>query len=163
MERLLQNDQLPPLSSDGPSAAEEDNQPFPCYHPGSRWRLLEQDTTSPIQNPNNVPGLVAPTMHATGWTTKPNKFDINEVFDRNPFIAQAPEYEVDKHCKIRKDRDGIPNHKKRAIQNNHFWRSIGLPVIATQQNGLEHYCLTQQHQQIHKMTCVFIKRQCLQI
>jgi hypothetical protein len=34
------------------------------------------------------------------------------VFDRNPFIAQAPEYEVDKHCKIRKDRDGIPNHEK---------------------------------------------------
>jgi hypothetical protein len=50
------------------------------------------------------------------------------VFDRNPFIAQAPEYEVDKHCKIRKDRDGIPNHKKRAILEKYRLTSESHPA-----------------------------------
>jgi hypothetical protein len=62
IERLLQNAHLPPSSSDEPSAAEEDDWPCPYYHPGVRWRLLEQNTTSPIQNPNNLPGLMAPTI-----------------------------------------------------------------------------------------------------
>jgi len=106
--RLIQNAHLPTSSSDDPSPAEEDNQPFPCYHPSARWRLLELDTTSPLQNPNNLPGLVAPTVHATGGTTEPQKFNINEVFDRDPFISEAPEYELDRHGKIRKDRDGNP-------------------------------------------------------
>ncbi len=106
--RLMQNAHLPTSSSDDPSPAEEDNQPFPCYHPSASWRLLELDTTSPLQNPNNLPGLVAPTVHATGGTTEPQKFNINEVFDRDPFISEAPEYELDRHGKIRKDRDGNP-------------------------------------------------------
>ncbi len=102
MQRLLENAHVPPSSNDGLSAAEEDNRPFPCYHPGARWRLLEQDTTSPIQNPNNLPGLVAPTICATGGTIEPQKYNINEEVDRDPFIAQAPKYEVDRHGKIKK-------------------------------------------------------------
>jgi hypothetical protein len=65
IEHQLQSIYLPPSSSDGPSAAEEDNLPFPCYHPGARWRQLGQDTASPIQRPNNLPGFVVPTIHAT--------------------------------------------------------------------------------------------------
>jgi hypothetical protein len=107
MERLIQNFLLPP-STNRPSATKEDNRPFPCFHHGDNWRLLEQDTTSPLQNPNNISGLVAPTIHATGGINEPEKYNIEEQFDREPFISLSPEYEVGRYGRVKKDRGRKP-------------------------------------------------------
>jgi hypothetical protein len=47
---------------------------------------LDPDPT-PLQEPNRIPGLVAPTTHSAGATQEAKKYNYVETFDREPFIA----------------------------------------------------------------------------
>lgn len=74
-----------------------DNQQPPTEtHHGVRWRLLEPNAT-PLQEPNTIPGLVAPTTHAAGTESEAKKYDYEEVFDRDPFTATSKEWVRNKH------------------------------------------------------------------
>ena len=120
VQRLLAVAHLPPSPvDDSPAmAVEENNQPNNCFHHEANWHLLELDTANPIRDPNNVPGLVAPTTHAVAGTAEPVKYNFTDSFDRDPFVALAKEYQLDRNGNVKKDRDQNPimvdNVKKKA-------------------------------------------------
>lgn len=109
VQRLLSVAHLPPVSTADPEpvrAEPTNDQPDSCFHHEAKWRLLELDTANPIDDPSsNMPGLVAPTTHAVGGTVECIKYNFNDTFDRDPFIALSKECAVDRHGNPKKDKD----------------------------------------------------------
>lgn len=82
-----------------------DNQQPPTEsHHEVRWRLLEPGAT-PLQEPNTIPGLVAPTTHAAGTESEAKKYDYEEVFDRDPFTALSKEWVRNSNGTLKTDRN----------------------------------------------------------
>jgi hypothetical protein len=156
IQQLLSVAHLPPSPvDDSPAmAAEENNQPDNCFHHEAKWHLLELDMSNPIQDPNNVPGLVALTTQAVGGRVEPEKYNFTDSFDREPFVALAKEYQLDRNGNVKKDRDQNPimvdNVKKKGRPTLQFltknkltthshrieWLQARLPMSSDTPNGL---------------------------
>jgi hypothetical protein len=72
VQRLIFCTHLPPSTNVATGNVSNDNQPTVDFHHGVKWRLLDPDPT-PLQEPNRIPGLVAPTTHSAGATQEAKK------------------------------------------------------------------------------------------
>jgi hypothetical protein len=90
VQHLLSCSRLPPLNVMTTGIVTNDTQPTENFHRGG-WRLLEPDLT-PLEEPNKVPSLVAPTTHSAGATEESKKHNYSEQFDRDPFTASSKEW-----------------------------------------------------------------------
>ena len=150
MQWLIDFTDLPADESAGDDQ-QIDQQPAGFHH-GAKWRVLEQDKTKQVNEPNEIPGLKGPTVPKGGKECE--KFDFSDNFDRDPFIAMSKEYEWNSKGQVKVGKDGKPKMSERIHMqddpNLHGWRNTNLPMISIQLNGFKHSYPTPRKKRIHQ-------------
>ena len=109
MQCLIDFKDLPADASAG-GDQQIDQQPA-SFHHGAKWRVLEQDKTKQVNEPNEIPGLKGPTVPKGGKECE--KFDFSDDFDHDPFIVMSKEYEWNSKGQVKVGKDGKPKMSER--------------------------------------------------